>query len=85
MKNPKFKKGDFILTELEFPAVVYENQRSNDYISIYAFGLFDEWGSEYPDKAKKITEEEFFVRCANRGYDRSYVINQLKGFKLNLS
>lgn len=83
----QFHKGDLILTEsgMGFPAFVYESQRSKDYISIYAFGLADEHGSEYPEKAYKIEDKEvFFTQCEKWGYKKDYVIEKAKQFKVAL-
>ena len=80
----KFKKGDLILTDLGFPAFVWENQTSKDYISVYAFGIYDEHGSERPWLAKKVNTEKWFKLCQIRGYSRDYVITKAKGFKVNI-
>jgi hypothetical protein len=82
LKEPKFHKGDFILTEVGFPSFVYENQISKGYISIYAFGIADEHRSEYPEKATKINKEEFFRMCSRFGYQKEYIIEKMKEFKM---
>ena len=84
LKEPKFHKGEFILTERGFPSFVYENQISKGYISIYAFGIKDEHGSEYPEKAVRINEEQFFSFCREHGYTRNYVEQKMKEFKIKV-
>lgn len=79
IKN-RFKKGEYILTALDFPAFVYETQTSNSYIRIYAFGLYDEHGSEYPEKAKRIDAKTFFDACEKYGHDVPYVEKMLEKF-----
>jgi hypothetical protein len=80
----QFHKGDLVLTEFGFPAFVYESQRAKDYISIYAFGMCDEWGSEVPEKATRIDRDFFFTACSNRGYKEDYVNQKLKEFKVKI-
>lgn len=82
LKEPKFHKGELILTECGFPAFVYENQIAKGYISIYAFGLEAEHGSEYPEKAVRINKELFYLKCANYGYTKDFVDQKAKDFKV---
>lgn len=81
----KFKKGDLIITEngTGFPAVVYENQKSKDYISIYAFGWCAEHGSEYPERAVKVeNKQEWFALCKSEGHTKEAVLKIFKLFKI---
>lgn len=80
----QFHKGDLILTECGFPAFVYENQVSKGYISIYAFGIEDEHGSEYPEKATKIDKTTFLNQCLYRGYKEEYIMEKANQFKVAL-
>ena len=81
----QFHKGDLIYTECGFPSFLYESQTAKEYISIYCFGEFDEWGSEYTEKAVRENDKErWFQACASRGYARDYVIQKAKEFKVEL-
>jgi hypothetical protein len=51
-------------------------------VDIYAFGIFDEHGSEYADKATPIPEDRFLTYCEERGYKKDYVIEKMKQFKI---
>jgi len=80
-----FKKGELIITGAGFPAFVYERQISTGYISIYAFGWEDEHGSDYPEKVQRIEDKEtFFNLCKDFGYEKDYVIQKAKEFKVIL-
>ena len=79
----KFKKGDLIITKMGFPAVVYENQKTKDYISVYAFGWFAEHGSEYPEDATKMKNvKEWFALCEKEGHSKEEVLEVFKQFKI---
>ena len=79
----KFHKGDLIFTELGFPAFLYQSQMMKDIIDIYAFGLFDEHGSEYVDKAVKATSiSNWLSACERYGYKKEYVLEKMKLFKI---
>jgi hypothetical protein len=80
-----FQKGELIYNRAGFPAFVYERQMAKGYISIYAFGYEDEHGSEYPEQARRIKDkEEFFNACKGFGFEKDYVIQKAKEFKVAL-
>ena len=86
MASKKFKKGDLIITNngIGFPAVVYENQTSKDYVSIYAFGWFAEHGSEYPEKIVRMeNKDEWFELCKKEGHTKEEVLEVFKQFTIN--
>lgn len=80
-----FNKGDLVITEMGFPAFVYERQMAKGYISIFAFGWEAEHGSEYPEKARKVVDkEEWFKLCESNGHSRDFVLETAKKFKVNI-
>lgn len=87
-----FHKGDLVICEGmrkdetigTIPAFVYETQTQKNIVQIYALGCFDEWSSSYVDKTIKITDvAKWFELCKEQGYEKDYVLEQMKEFKVN--
>lgn len=80
-----FKKGDLLYTECGFPAFVYEGQTMKDIIQIYAFGFFDEHGSEWVEKARKTGDKKaWLASCLSNGYSKDYVRKTAKRFGVEI-
>lgn len=74
-----------LYTECGFPAFVYEGQTMKDIISIYAFGFFDEHGSEYVEKASKTKNRgAWLASCLTNGYSEDYVRKTAKRFGVEI-
>jgi hypothetical protein len=56
---PFLKKGDFVITDMGFPAIVLDNMTKSKTRMIHAFGMAEETGSAYTAELKKISEPEF--------------------------
>jgi hypothetical protein len=56
---PLLKKGDFVVTDMGFPAIVMDNMTKSKTRMIHAFGMAEETGSAYAAELKKISESEF--------------------------
>lgn len=66
-KKLGFKKGDFILTECNFPGILISDVHTSTPVA-EVWGLEHEGGSVYADKIQRINRDEFMAITRNRGY-----------------
>ena len=56
---PMLKKGDLVVTDMGFPAVVMDNMTKSKTRMVHVFGMAEETGSAYTAELKKISKKEF--------------------------
>ncbi|MFQ5793019.1 MAG: hypothetical protein ACE5JI_21320, partial [Acidobacteriota bacterium] len=57
--NANLKKGDYVVTSFGFPAIVQDNYRNRNTRLLEVWGICHEWGSEYADELRPVSQETF--------------------------